>query len=402
MDRIARIFVPVIVLIALLTWALWFLLVPEGGATQGLVAAVTVLIIACPCALGLATPTALMVGIGRGASQGILIRNAESLEAAQHIDTIVLDKTGTITEGHPTVRAIHWLSGSSRVDHLRLSRLEQLSAHPLASAIVQELGVTLNPLQVSAFAEVAGRGLQGTIGGVVYRVGSRAFVEEAGISLSPEAQSALEQSEQAGATCSLYASETEVLAVLAISDTLRPTSAGAIARLRSRGIEVVMLTGDGARAAEAVADQVGGISYIAGVLPEGKAEHIRRLQSEGKRVAMVGDGINDAAALALADLSIAMGQGSDLAMETAMVTIRSSSLEAVGELLDLAHRTLGTIRQNLFWACIYNLAAIPIAAGVLYPFTGYLMSPMLAGGLMMLSSLSVVGNSILSFQRGQH
>jgi HAD ATPase, P-type, family IC len=190
-----------------------------------------------------------------------------------------------------------------------------------------------------------------------------------------------------------------VLAVLAISDTLRPTSAGAIARLRSRGIEVVMLTGDGARAAEAVADQVGGISYIAGVLPEGKAEHIRRLQSEGKRVAMVGDGINDAAALALADLSIAMGQGSDLAMETAMVTIRSSSLEAVGELLDLAHRTLGTIRQNLFWACIYNLAAIPIAAGVLYPFTGYLMSPMLAGGLMMLSSLSVVGNSILSFQR---
>ena len=401
-DRIARIFVPVIVLIALLTWALWFLLVPEGGATQGLVAAVTVLIIACPCALGLATPTALMVGIGRGASQGILIRNAESLEAAQHIDTIVLDKTGTITEGHPTVRAIHWLSGSSRVDHLRLSRLEQLSAHPLASAIVQELGVTLNPLQVSAFAEVAGQGLQGTIGGVVYRVGSRAFIESAGISLSPEVQSALEQSEQAGATCSLYASETEVLAVLAISDTLRPTSAGAIARLRSRGIEVVMLTGDGARAAEAVADQVGGISYIAGVLPEGKAEHIRRLQSEGKRVAMVGDGINDAAALALADLSIAMGQGSDLAMETAMVTIRSSSLEAVGELLDLAHRTLGTIRQNLFWACIYNLAAIPIAAGVLYPFTGYLMSPMLAGGLMMLSSLSVVGNSILSFQRKSH
>lgn len=401
-DRIARIFVPVIVLIALLTWALWAILLPEGGATQGLVAAVTVLIIACPCALGLATPTALMVGIGRGASQGILIRNAESLEAAQHIDTIVLDKTGTITEGHPTVRAIHWLSGSSRVDHLRLSRLEQLSAHPLASAIVQELGVTLNPLQVSAFAEVAGQGLQGTIGGVVYRVGSRAFVESAGISLSPEAQSALEQSEQAGATCSLYASETEVLAVLAISDTLRPTSAGAIARLRSRGIEVVMLTGDGARAAEAVADQVGGISYIAGVLPEGKAEHIRRLQSEGKRVAMVGDGINDAAALALADLSIAMGQGSDLAMETAMVTIRSSSLEAVGELLDLAHRTLGTIRQNLFWACIYNLVAIPIAAGVLYPFTGYLMSPMLAGGLMMLSSLSVVSNSILSFQRGQH
>ena len=393
-DRIARIFVPVIVLIALLTWVLWFLLVPEGGATQGLVAAVTVLIIACPCALGLATPTAIMVGIGQGASRGILIRSAESLEAAQHIDTIVLDKTGTITEGRPIVQAIHWLSGSSGVDRLRLSRLEQLSAHPLASAIVQELRVALNPLQVSAFAEVAGRGLQGTIGGRVYRVGSRAFVEEAGISLSPEAQSMLEEGERAGATCSLYASEEEVLAVLVISDTIRPTSSDAIAHLRARGIEVVMLTGD--------ADRVGGISYIAGVLPEGKAEHIRRLQSEGHRVAMVGDGINDAAALALADLSIAMGQGSDLAMETAMVTIRSSSLEAVGELLDLSRRTLETIRQNLFWACIYNLVAVPVAAGLLYPFTGYLMSPMLAGGLMMLSSLSVVSNSILSFQRRSH
>ena len=293
------------------------------------------------------------------------------------------------------------LNGSGSLTY-RASEVGRATLLARIIRLVQELRVALNPLQVSAFAEVAGRGLQGTIGGRVYRVGSRAFVEEAGISLSPEAQSVLEEGERAGATCSLYASEEEVLAVLVISDTIRPTSSDAIAHLRARGIEVVMLTGDGAQAAEAVADRVGGISYIAGVLPEGKAEHIRRLQSEGHRVAMVGDGINDAAALALADLSIAMGQGSDLAMETAMVTIRSSSLEAVGELLDLSRRTLETIRQNLFWACIYNFVAVPVAAGLLYPFTGYLMSPMLAGGLMMLSSLSVVSNSILSFQRKSH
>ena len=382
-DRIARIFVPIIVFIALITWVLWLILLPHGGLEQGLIAAVTVLIIACPCALGLATPTAIMVGI----------------EAARHIDTIVLDKTGTITEGRPEVKTIHWLSGSSKADHLRLSRLEQLSAHPLASAIVQALNIPFNPLQVTEFSEVAGKGLQGKIGEKVYRVGSAKFIMDSGITLGEEARKALEEGEAKGATCSLYASEEEVLAVIMISDTIRPSAREAINHLRQRGINIIMLTGDGERAAEAIAQEVGGIQYIAGVLPEGKAEHIRSLQAQGARVAMVGDGINDAAALALADVSIAMGQGSDLAMETAMVTIRTSNLLAIDRLLSLSHRTLRVIHQNLFWACIYNLVAIPIAAGVLYPISGYLMNPMLAGGLMMLSSLSVVTNSVVSWGR---
>ena len=398
-DRIARIFVPVIVFIALITWVLWLVLLPHGGLEQGLIAAVTVLIIACPCALGLATPTAIMVGIGRGASEGILIRNAESLEAARHIDTIVLDKTGTITEGRPEVKTIHWLSGSSKADHLRLSRLEQLSAHPLASAVVQALNIPFNPLQVMEFSEVAGKGLQGKIGEKVYRVGSTKFIMDSGITLGEQARKALEEGEVKGATCSLYASEEEVLAVIMISDTIRPSAREAINHLRQRGINIIMLTGDGERAAQAIAQEVGGIQYIAGVLPEGKAEHIRSLQAQGARVAMVGDGINDAAALALADVSIAMGQGSDLAMETAMVTIRTSNLLAIDRLLSLSHRTLRVIHQNLFWACIYNLVAIPIAAGILYPISGYLMNPMLAGGLMMLSSLSVVTNSVVSWGR---
>ena len=371
-DRIARIFVPVIVFIALITWVLWLVLLPHGGLEQGLIAAVTVLIIACPCALGLATPTAIMVGIGRGASEGILIRNAESLEAARHIDTIVLDKTGTITEGR---------------------------GHPLASAIVQALNIPFNPLQVMEFSEVAGKGLQGKIGEKVYRVGSTKFIMDSGVTLGEEARKALEEGEAKGATCSLYASEEEVLAVIMISDTIRPSAREAINHLRQRGINIIMLTGDGERAAQAIAQEVGGIQYIAGVLPEGKAEHIRSLQAQGARVAMVGDGINDAAALALADVSIAMGQGSDLAMETAMVTIRTSNLLAIDRLLSLSHRTLRVIHQNLFWACIYNLIAIPIAAGILYPISGYLMNPMLAGGLMMLSSLSVVTNSVVSWGR---
>ena len=398
-DRIARIFVPVIVFIALITWVLWLILLPHGGLEQGLIAAVTVLIIACPCALGLATPTAIMVGVGRGASEGILIRNAESLEAARHINTIVLDKTGTITEGRPEVKTIHWLSGSSKADHLRLSRLEQLSAHPLASAVVQALNIPFNPLQVTEFSEVAGKGLQGKIEEKVYRVGSTKFIVDSGVTLGEEARKALEEGEAKGTTCSLYASEEEVLAVIMISDTIRPSAREAINHLRQRGINIIMLTGDGERAAQAIAQEVGGLQYIAGVLPEGKAEHIRSLQAQGARVAMVGDGINDAAALALADVSIAMGQGSDLAMETAMVTIRTSNLLAIDRLLSLSHRTLRVIHQNLFWACIYNLVAIPIAAGVLYPISGYLMNPMLAGGLMMLSSLSVVTNSVVSWGR---
>ena len=400
-DRMARVFVPVIVLIAVLTFVVWGFLSPVDGWEHGFVAAVTVLIIACPCALGLATPTAIMVGIGRGAEEGLLVRNAEALEAAGHVDTLVLDKTGTITEGRPEVKAIRWCFAEENTSYATiLAALEERSSHPLAGAIVRSLGVsTQGVTEPTTFREEAGRGLEGVVDGVTYRVGQRAFVEELSGVLRAEALKALEEGERSGATCSLFARSGEVLAVILIADTIRATSAEAIASLRARGLEVIMLTGDGPSAARAVGEAVGVSRVVDSVRPEEKAAFVEGLQKEGRRVAMVGDGINDAAALARADLSIAMGSGSDLAMETAMVTLRSSDLKALERFFHLARTTLRTIHQNLFWACIYNLIAIPVAAGVLYPFTGYLLNPMLAGGLMMLSSLSVVTNSLLSARR---
>ncbi len=400
-DRVARIFVPVIVLLALLTFLAWGFLSPIDGWEQGLIAAVTVLIIACPCALGLATPTAIMVGIGRGAEEGLLVRNAEALEAAGHIDTLVLDKTGTITEGRPEVKAIHWCHSEGNDTFVPiLVALERLSSHPLSGAILRALPQeSERGLVVTHLHEQAGRGLEGEVDGIIYRVGQRAFVEELADELSPAALAALEEGERMGATCSLFARKGEVLSVLLIADTLRPSSAKALQALRARGLEVIMLTGDGASAARAVGDAVGVSRVVDSVRPEEKAAFIEGLQQAGKHVAMVGDGINDAAALARADLSIAMGSGSDLALETAMVTLRSSDLMQLEHLFDLARTTLSTIHQNLFWACIYNLIAIPVAAGVLYPFTGYQLNPMLAGGLMMLSSLSVVTNSLRQARR---
>lgn len=400
-DRVARIFVPVIVLLALLTLLAWGFLSPIDGWEQGLIAAVTVLIIACPCALGLATPTAIMVGIGRGAEEGLLVRNAEALEAAGHIDTLVLDKTGTITEGRPEVKAIHWCHSEGNDTFVPiLVALERLSSHPLSGAILRALPQeSERGLEVTHLHEQAGRGLEGEVDGIIYRVGQRAFVEELAGELSPAALAALEEGERMGATCSLFARKGEVLSVLLIADTLRPSSAKALQALRARGLEVIMLTGDGASAARAVGEAVGVSRVVDSVRPEEKAAFIEGLQQAGKRVAMVGDGINDAAALARADLSIAMGSGSDLALETAMVTLRSSDLMQLEHLFDLARTTLSTIHQNLFWACIYNLIAIPVAAGVLYPFTGYQLNPMLAGGLMMLSSLSVVTNSLRQARR---
>jgi copper-exporting ATPase len=400
-DRVARIFVPVIVFLALLTFLAWGFLSPIDGWEQGLIAAVTVLIIACPCALGLATPTAIMVGIGRGAEEGLLVRNAEALEAAGHIDTLVLDKTGTITEGRPEVKAIHWCHSEGNDTFVPiLVALERLSSHPLSGAILRALPQeSERGLEVTHLHEQAGRGLEGEVDGIIYRVGQRAFVEELAGELSPAALAALEEGERMGATCSLFARKGEVLSVLLIADTLRPSSAKALQALRARGLEVIMLTGDGASAARAVGEAVGVSRVVDSVRPEEKAAFIEGLQQAGKRVAMVGDGINDAAALARADLSIAMGSGSDLALETAMVTLRSSDLMQLEHLFDLARTTLSTIHQNLFWACIYNLIAIPVAAGVLYPFTGYQLNPMLAGGLMMLSSLSVVTNSLRQAHR---
>ena len=393
-DKAARIFVPVVVALAFLTFLLWGFLASDGGWSQGLISGLTVLIIACPCALGLATPTAIMVGIGKGAQQGLLIRNAESLEAARQIDTLVLDKTGTITEGKPQVASIRWFRTEAKHYAPILTALEERSSHPLASAIVSYLGVAgSSEIEISSLHEVAGQGLEAEVAGLRYRIGRAAFISEL-TPLTDEVQAGLEEGARLGATASLFASEEGVLALILITDSLRPSSKEAIAELQHKGIEVIMLTGDGSASAKTIAQAVGIPRVIDSVLPEGKVEVIRSLQAEGKHVAMVGDGINDAAALAQAQLSIAMGGGSDLAMETAMVTLRSGGIEGISRLFALSRRTLRTIHENLFWASIYNLIALPIAGGILYPFTGYLLDPMLAGALMMLSSLSVVGNSL--------
>lgn len=397
-DKVASIFVPIVVTLALIAWVLWGLLLSDGGWSEGLVSAVTVLIIACPCALGLATPTALMVGIGRGAKEGILIRRAQGLEAARHIDTIVMDKTGTITQGKPRLQSIRWTSARGEGDEAILSLLEQHSTHPLAEAVVTALSEELKgksqTTELSAFTEVAGAGLQGVIAGTTYYVGNVNYVTSQGLVITDEVAALLEEGREAGATISLFASERAILALLLLSDELRPTSREAIDGLRRRGLEVIMLTGDGETAAAAVAAEMGDIRYEHSMRPEGKADYVESLQKAGRHVAMVGDGINDAAALARADLSLAMGSGSDLAMETAEVTLRTSDLRAIPTFFDLSRHTLRRIHQNLFWASIYNLLAIPVAAGILYPFIGYRLDPMLAGGLMMLSSLSVVLNSL--------
>lgn len=395
-DKAARIFVPVVVALAFLTFLLWGFLASDGGWSQGLISGLTMLIIACPCALGLATPTAIMVGIGKGAQQGLLIRNAESLEAARQIDTLVLDKTGTITEGKPQVASIRWYHEKANHFAPILTALEERSSHPLAGAIVSYLGAAgSSEIEVSSLHEVAGQGLEAEVAGLRYRIGRSTFISEL-TPLTDEVQAGLEEGARLGATASLFASEEGVLALILITDSLRPSSKEAIAELQHKGIEVIMLTGDGPASAKAIAQAVGIPRVIDSVLPEGKVEAIRSLQAEGKQVAMVGDGINDAAALAQAQLSIAMGGGSDLAMETAMVTLRSGGIEGISRLFALSRRTLRTIHENLFWASIYNLIALPIAGGILYPFTGYLLDPMLAGALMMLSSLSVVGNSLWS------
>lgn len=401
-DRVARIFVPVVVLLALTSLLLWGYV--GGDWAEGLTAALTVLIIACPCALGLATPTALMVGIGHAAERGLLVRDAQQLEQAAHIDTLVLDKTGTLTEGKPQLQQLHWWCTETPQLRMILSALESRSSHPLAAAVVQALAprlpkVVLRPVQVDEFLERAGRGLQARVGGQRYAVGSRRYITELGIELSPELEAASLEAEQAGMTTSFFVREDEVLALLELSDALRPTAREAVQQLQASGKHLLLLTGDSEAVAARVAAELGIADYRAGVLPEGKADCVAELQQQGAHVAMLGDGVNDAAALARADLGIAMGQGSDLAMETAGVTLRGDDLRRLSLLFAIAQRTLSTIRANLFWASIYNLLAIPLAAGGLLLLTGRQLDPMLAGGLMMLSSLSVVLNSLFSRYR---
>ena len=390
-DKIAGIFVPVILSIALLSFVLWLILAPENEFTHGLLAAVTVLIIACPCALGLATPTAIMVGIGKGAEQGILIKDAESLETAKRIDTIVLDKTGTITEGQPTVNHMVWWNNSEEVRNIFYS-LEKLSEHPLANAVTYHLKGEFLPL--TQFESLTGQGVKASFNNQYYLAGNEQLLKTQGIRISSEQEETAVTFTHDAQPVIWFADEKQGLGIAAISDRIKETSREAISLLQQQGIDVVMLTGDNPSTAQAIARQAGINHYQAEVLPQQKAAYIKSLQQKGKCVAMVGDGINDSAALAQADLSIAMGKGSDIAMDVAKITLISSDLTKIPEAIRLSALTVRTIRQNLFWAFIYNLIGVPVAAGILFPINGFLLNPMLAGAAMAMSSVSVVTNSL--------
>lgn len=394
-DRIAAVFVPTIIGISLITLIAWILLDSANGLTHGLIAMVSVLVIACPCSLGLATPTAIIVGIGRGASAGILIKDATCLEVAEKINAVVLDKTGTITVGHPEVKAAWFESDSESKWRNILLSLERQSEHPLAEAVCTFLKDE-KTCKVENFTALAGNGVSGCIDGCTYYVGSLKWMQEKNIPLTAtQHQFANNHTHQA---CSLVAltDGTKILALLALTDEVKSTSATAIKQLKALGIETYMLTGDNAQTAAVVASEVGINHYVAHTLPADKANFVKQLQAEGKKVAMVGDGINDSAALAVADLSIAMGRGSDIAIDTAMLTLLTSDLLRLPQAIRLSARTVRTIRQNLFWAFFYNVVSIPIAAGVLYPICGFMLSPMIAGAAMALSSVSVVTNSLRS------
>jgi Cu2+-exporting ATPase len=393
-DKIAGIFVPVVIGIALLSFVAWMVFGGYNSFTHALLALVTVLVIACPCALGLATPTAIMVGVGKGAENGILIKDAASLEQAYQVNAIILDKTGTITEGKPEVTDWLWTNNKPELRNI-LYALESRSEHPLAEAIIRKLkSEAVAPAAITDFESITGRGVQAKSGAITYLAGNSKLMVEKGITLTGEVLSTTASWHEKAYTVVYFADNLEVIAAVAIADKIKPTSARAIERLQAKGIEVYMLTGDNQHTAEAVARQVGVKHYKAEMLPSDKAGFIERLQSQGKVVAMVGDGINDSHALAQADVSIAMGKGSDIAIDVAKMTLISSDLNQIPNALRLSRKTVQTIRQNLFWAFIYNIIGIPIAAGLLYPFTGFLLNPMIAGAAMALSSVSVVTNSL--------
>lgn len=413
-DKIAGIFVPIVIAISILTFATWMIVGGDNAFTHALLTSVTVLVIACPCALGLATPTAIMVGVGKGAENNILIKDAESLELAHTVNAIILDKTGTITEGKPVVTNSVWTAGEATDKNTSiLYALEVQSEHPLAQAIVDHLKAEkVRAIPLKRFESITGKGVQAQVEDKYYYLGNQKLMEEAGVEMNSEliTQVGTWQAEAktvvyfASSSSALSLSETplssgradegKVLALIAIADKVKETSRSAIQTLQDRGIEVYMLTGDNPQTAKAVASQVGLNHYKAEVLPSEKADFIKQLQQEGKIVAMVGDGINDSHALAQADVSIAMGKGSDIAMDVAKMTLITSDLNSIPKALNLSTKTVRGIRQNLFWAFIYNIIGIPLAAGVLYPFNGFLLDPMIAGAAMALSSVSVVSNSL--------
>ena len=395
-DKIAAIFVPVVIGIAILSLVVWIIAGGTNGFTHGLLAMVTVFAIACPCALGLATPTALIAGMGKGAENGILIKDAESLETAHKINAIALDKTGTITEGHPEVTSLQWASG---IDHQKLSAilygLEQGSEHPLAAAIsryLKQKGVT--PAPVTMFSSITGGGVTALHDKAIFFAGSNKFIESMNITIPADLKESAQAAAEKANTIIWFIDHSKALGLVAFTDKIKPSSATAIARLQQMGIEAYMLTGDNEQAAKVIAQEAGIKNCKAETSPADKAKFVRELQQQGKIVAMVGDGINDSEALAVADISIAMGKGTDIAMDVAKMTLISSDLNHIPNAIYLSRKTVRIIRQNLFWAFVYNVIGIPLAAGILYPVNGFLLNPMIAGAAMAMSSVSVVSNSL--------
>ena len=397
-DKIAGIFVPVVLGISIVTFIVWMSVGGDNAFSQALLTSVAVLVIACPCALGLATPTAIMVGIGKGAENNILIKDAESLELGHKVNAVILDKTGTITEGKPLVTDILWkdtLENKNEYKEILLA-IEGQSEHPLAEAVVNHLKEeNIEQAEITSFESITGKGVKAqSEKGSKYYVGNHKLMVEKDIQIDATLMQTAESLEEKAKTVIFFANEHQVLAILAISDKIKETSKKAIATLQERGIEVFMLTGDNNKTAFAVAHQVGITNYQGEVMPSDKAAFVENLQTDGKIVAMVGDGINDSHALAQANVSIAMGKGSDIAMDVAKMTLITSDLQSIPKALELSKRTVLGIRQNLFWAFIYNIIGIPIAAGVLYPVNGFLLDPMIAGAAMAFSSVSVVANSL--------
>jgi len=395
-DKIAGIFVPIVIGISILTFTVWMIWGGENAFTHALLTAVTVLVIACPCALGLATPTAIMVGVGKGAENNILIKDAESLELAHKVNAIILDKTGTITEGKPAVTEMIFTDDKNAVILKSiLLAIELQSEHPLAEAVVNQLqSENITPVALQKIESITGKGVSAIYDNQQYLVGNAALLAEKGVPLNKLMDEKISRLQQEAKTVVSFAADNRVVAIIAIADKVKAASREAIQTLQRQGIEVYMVTGDNRHTAAAIAKEVGLQHFKAEVLPADKAAFVKELQHQGKIVAMVGDGINDSHALAQADVSIAMGKGSDIAMDVAKMTLITSDLNSIPRALNLSGKTVRTIRQNLFWAFIYNLVGLPIAAGVLYPVNGFLLDPMIAGAAMALSSVSVVSNSL--------
>jgi len=396
-DRIAGIFVPSVIGAAILTFMGWWLFGPDPSLTYAFLTSITVLIISCPCALGLATPTAIMVGIGKGAEMGILVKDARSLEMAHRLDVIVLDKTGTITEGKANVTGWHWVNADNDHEKIRsiIFSAEKLSEHPIARAITRHLSeAKVEEIKTDSFESITGKGISVTVTGKTYHLGSQRFMDEHQVSVPDKEQKLGYKWTEEAMSINFVACEKELLCLIAVADPIKDDSVEAIQKLIAIGLEVHMITGDHIKAAERIAKAAGIKHFRAGVSPAEKLDYVKELQSAGLKVGMTGDGINDAPALAQADVGIAMGTGTDVAMETAEITLVKGSLNKIVSAVNLSRMTMRTIHQNLFWAFFYNLIGIPVAAGVLFPFFGILLNPMIAGAAMAFSSVSVVMNSL--------